>query len=100
MLKQKILKVALVCLALLIVPLALQLTIGSGIDGQGWNWKPGDFVFAWVLWFMAGSAYHILASKTAETKKKVIYGIIVFVALAIVWVGAATGFEGIIDRFQ
>lgn len=99
MLKQKIMKVALWSLALLIIPLTIQLTVGTGIDGVGWNWKPGDFVFAWVVWFLAGSAYQVLASRTNDVNRRIAYGVMVFIVLAIVWVGAATGFEGIIDRF-
>lgn len=100
MLKQKLLKVALWSGVLLLIPLVIQLTVGTGIDGQGWNWKPGDFVFAWVVWFAAGASYQLLASRTNNPDRKIMYGVIVFVMLAIFWVGAATGFEGIIDRFQ
>lgn len=100
MLSKKLMRVALVVSGLLLIPITLQLTIGTGIDGQGWNWKPGDFVFAWGLWFLAGSTYQLLAYKTSDPNRKLLYGIIVFVILAIIWVGAATGFEGIIDRFQ
>ena len=99
MLKQKIIKVALWSLALLIVPLTLQLTIGTGIDGQGFNWKPGDFVFAWTAWFLAGSAYHVLTFKVKDEVQSIKIGVAVALVLAFIWVGAATGFEGIIDRF-
>ena len=41
------------CLILLI-PLALQLTIGTGVDGQGWNWKLDDFIVIGILLFITG----------------------------------------------
>lgn len=96
----KFLKIGLIALGLLIIPLVLQLTIGTGIDGQGWNWKPGDFVFAWVVWFGAGAAYEIFARRTTNPNRRLVIGIVVFLVLALIWVGAATGFEGVPDRVQ
>lgn len=100
MLKQKLLKVALWSGVLLLIPLVIQLTVGTGIDGQGWNWKPGDFVFAWVVWFAAGASYQVLASRTTDTNRKIVYGILVFLVLAFVWAGAATNFDGLEERIN
>lgn len=37
---------------LLLVPLAIQLTVGSGVDGVGFNWTPLDFVVMGALIFV------------------------------------------------
>lgn len=63
MLTQKILKVALWSLILLIIPLALQFTIGTGVDGQGWNWKLNDFVIIGVLIFILGVVIEFIYKK-------------------------------------
>ena len=40
----------LVVLGVLAIPLMLTL-LGGRIEGNGWNWSAGDFVFAFVLLF-------------------------------------------------
>lgn len=97
--KKRIIRALLIPLVLLLIPLAIQLLAGSGVDGVGWNWKPWDFVFAYAVWMLAGLSY-VLLTKNADHKRKVRIAIIAFLALAFVWVGAATGFEGVIDRIQ
>jgi len=49
---------------ILLIPLTLQLIIGTGVDGQGWNWKPGDFLVIGMLLFVCG-----LAIETAKKPK-------------------------------
>lgn len=47
-----LLRVLLITLIILLVPLILQLTVGTGVDGQGFNWKIGDFVLMGALIFI------------------------------------------------
>jgi hypothetical protein len=51
------LRVALVALGLLMVPLVASQVV------DGWNWGPGAFVFAYVMFFATGLAYALIARK-------------------------------------
>lgn len=84
-----IIRIALIALGLLLIPLALQLTIGTGVDGQGWNWKPGDFVFAWVFFFVAGLVFNTIWRRAGKDRAIwIILAILVFMWL---WAEAAVG---------
>ena len=50
----KYVKILLWTLLILLIPLGLQLTIGTGVDGQGFNWKPGDFLVMGALIYITG----------------------------------------------
>ena len=78
---------------LLLIPLVLTL-LGDGVEGQGWHWTPGDFLFAFVLLFGTGLAYELLASKSDNTAYRCAVGIAVVAALLLVWVNAAVGIIG------
>jgi hypothetical protein len=56
-LRKTILRVALVALGLLMVPLVASQVV------NGWNWNPGTFVFAYVMFFGTGLAYALIARK-------------------------------------
>lgn len=74
---------------LLLIPIALQLTIGTGVDGQGWNWKLGDFIFAALFIFIAGMVLSTIWRKTSKNRAiAIILAILVFVWL---WAEAAVG---------
>jgi len=53
--KKTVLHVALLALALLIVPLVASRLV------EGWNWPPGAFVFTYVLFFATGMTYALIA---------------------------------------
>ncbi len=53
--KKTVIRVALVALALLMVPLVASQLV------EGWNWPPGAFVFTYVLFFLTGMAYALIA---------------------------------------
>lgn len=57
---------ALACSLLLLIPLLLQFTIGTGVDGQGFNWRLGDFVLMWGLIFGVGAVAILLARRVAR----------------------------------
>jgi hypothetical protein len=77
----------------LLIPFVLTL-LGDGVDGHGWHWTPGDFLFAFVLLFGTGLAYELLASKSANAVYRLAVGIAVVSALLLVWVNAAVGIIG------
>jgi hypothetical protein len=78
---------------ILLIPLGLTL-LGDGVDGQGWNWKLGDFMFAFVLLFGTGLAYELMARKSDNAAYRFAVGIAVVSALLLVWVNAAVGIIG------
>jgi hypothetical protein len=78
---------------LLLILLGIQLAIGSGVDGQGWNWKLGDFVFAGVVFFCFGLAYEFLASRTENKKHRIVIGIVVLLGLMFLWANAVNDFD-------
>lgn len=63
---KNILRVALGTGLILLVPLVLQLTIGTGVDGQGFNWQRGDFLFMGTLIFIAGLALDLAWRKSGK----------------------------------
>ncbi len=52
-----VLRVAIVALALLMVPLVASRVV------EGWNWGPGAFLFTYVLFFGTGMAYTLIARR-------------------------------------
>jgi hypothetical protein len=95
--KKSIIRIFGVTGILLLILLAIQLTIGTGVDGQGWNWKPNDFAFAGAIFLFFGSAYEFLASWAHNKKQRIIIGIIVFLGLMFVWGNAVNDFD-ILER--
>lgn len=75
---------------LLLLPLALQLTIGTGVDGQGFNWRPSDFAVAGALIFFTGSVFVLVARKLAR-KYWLVLGIGVALAFLYAWAELAVG---------
>lgn len=83
---------ALVVAAILMIPLvAMQFT--SEV-----NWTGSDFVFGAVVLFGFATIYELIANKLTTSSQRITLGLVVFLVFAFVWVGAATGFEGVIDR--
>jgi hypothetical protein len=78
---------------LLLIPFVLTL-LGDGIDGHGWHWTPGDFLFAFVLLFGTGLAYELLVRTSDNAAYRCAVGIAVVSALLLVWVNAAVGIIG------
>jgi hypothetical protein len=91
--KKSIIRTAIATSLLLLIPLTLQLTIGTGIDGQGWNWKPGDFVFAGTLIFVTGMSYAFLASRTSNKTHRIMIGIAALLGFLFVWANAVNDFD-------
>ena len=75
---------------LLLVPLAIQLTIGTGVDGKGFNWRPSDLAVMDALIFITGSVFVLTARKLAR-KYWLALGIVVALAFLYVWAKFAAG---------
>lgn len=91
--QKNIMRIAVGTGLLLLIPLVLTL-LGDGVDGQGWNWKLDDFIFAFVLLFGAGLTYELVARRSDNSTYRVAVGIAVVSGLLLVWVNAAVGIIG------
>lgn len=76
---------------LLAIPLLLQTTIGTGIDGQGFNWKVNDFVIFGILLFSAGLLVELVLRKVKSRKNRWLLGAGVLILLFLVWADLAVG---------
>lgn len=61
-------------------------------------WTGSDYVFGAVVLFGFATMYESITRHMSNPKHRTIAGFVVAGVLCVVWVGAATGFEGIIDR--
>ena len=88
--KRIFVRLAVACGLLLLIPLLLQLTIGTGVDGQGFNWQLGDFIVMWVLLFAVGAATIVLATRVARQHWWLL-GIASVLMLLYIWAELAVG---------
>jgi hypothetical protein len=73
------LRVALVSLALLMVPLVASQVV------EGWHWNAGGFVFVYVLFFATGMAYALIARKMGAWSYKAGVGVALVAGFALGW---------------
>lgn len=79
---------------LLLIPLVLTIRDG-GVEGVGWNWTLGDFIFAFVLIFGVGSLFELARRKAAgNTAYKFAAGLALAGVFFLVWINAAVGIIG------
>lgn len=78
-------RVAVVTLALLLVPVAAMLFTVEV------NWGIEDFSIAGILLFVAGMAYSILARRLQSTEQRVAVAAVILLALGAVWAQLAVG---------
>ncbi|MBD1207610.1 MAG: hypothetical protein H9535_04225 [Ignavibacteria bacterium] len=76
---------------LLLIPLSLQLTIGTGVDGQGFNWQLGDFVIAGFLLFGTGLLFELVLRKVQGTQKRILICGAILLAFLLIWADLAVG---------
>lgn len=79
---------------LLLIPLVLQLTIGTGVDGQGFNWELGDFVIMGVLIFSTGLAIDFAVRKINKRSHRIFSVIAIVLILLLTWAELAVGIFG------
>jgi hypothetical protein len=89
--KKNIFRPLVVTLALLCIPLVLQLTLGTGIDGDGFNWTGSDFFVAGLLMFVAGLALEWVIVKTSSKWKRALLVTAVFGGFVYIWAEMAVG---------
>lgn len=89
--RKNIVRIAIIVGLILLVPLTLQLTIGTGIDGQGWNWRFGDFVVMGALLFVTGLGIDFAVRKTTKPMHKIIAVVALVLLFLLIWVHLAVG---------
>lgn len=78
-------------ISLLLIPLVLQLTIGTGIDGKGFNWQLGDFVVFGLLLLGTGLLVELVMRKVKSTLKRILICGVVFLVFLLIWADLAVG---------
>lgn len=91
---KNIIRIAVVVGLILFIPLVLQLTIGTGVDGQGFNWKLGDFVVMGALLFGTGLAIDFATRKFTNPTHRIAAIIAIIFAFLLVWAELAVGIFG------
>jgi len=91
---ENIIRVALVTIGILLIPFILQITIGTGVDGQGFNWKLGDFIVMGFLIFMMGLVILFVAEKFKKPYHRLIAIFIVILIFLLIWAELAVGIFG------
>lgn len=76
---------------ILLIPLALQLTIGTGVDGQGFNWQLGDFLVMGALLFSTGLALEFTTKKLKNSPYRIIASLAIVAVFLLIWVELAVG---------
>jgi hypothetical protein len=81
--------IALVPLALLLIPLTGNLTV------EGWNWSPGDFLLAYVVFALTTFAYRLLATRAwANLAYRLGAALGVLAGFLMFWITIAVGIIG------
>lgn len=91
---KNIIRIAVIVGLILFVPLALQLTIGTGIDGQGFNWELSDFVVMGGLLFCMGLIIDCTRRKFTNSIHKILTIIVVISIFLLIWAELAVGIFG------
>jgi hypothetical protein len=82
-------RIALITSVLLLIPFGLQLTIGTGVDGQGFNWTLPDFVVIGLLIFITGVVLDYSMRRWSKHKVLVAGGILI--VFIYIWAELAVG---------
>ena len=78
-LSKTMLRVALAALGLLMIPLVASRVV------EGWNWPPGAFVFVYVLFFVTGMAYALIARRMDAWSYKAGVGVALVSGFGLAW---------------
>jgi hypothetical protein len=83
--KKQIINIITCSTVALIIPILGQLFV------KGWNWGPGDFLFAWVFFNLLGFTYTFVTNKITSHRGKAIARLVIPAVFVFVWVVLATG---------
>ncbi|SFI56511.1 hypothetical protein SAMN05421638_0017 [Kaistella treverensis] len=69
----------------------LQVTIGTGIDGQGFNWKLDDFVVIGGLLLGTALLIEFVLRKVKTRNMRILICTLVLLAFVLIWIDLAVG---------
>ena len=81
---KRIIRVALIVAAILLIPLVLTIRDGA-VEGVGWNWSPGDFLVMGTLLFIFGLAIDLVIKRFGLTFRGIASVIGIVLALLVIW---------------
>jgi hypothetical protein len=94
MLHNNFVRIAIGTAVLMLIPLYLTIT-GSGVDGVGWHWTLGDFIFMYVLVAGAATLFELARRKAAGNSTYTWAAGLAFAGLfLLVWINGAVGIIG------
>ncbi len=89
-----VIRTALITTSLLIIPAALQLTMGTGIEGQGFNWRREDFVLFGIVLFITGLVIGCMLKMVKKPAHRIIGLSILGLVFLVLWAEMAVGLFG------
>lgn len=81
---------------ILLTFVVLQLTIGTGVDGKGFNWKLNDFVISGFLLFGTAFLCEFVLQKVKTQKLRLLICIVILLTFALIWIDLAVGIFNIL----
>jgi hypothetical protein len=76
---------------ILLIFAVLQLTIGTGVDGQGFNWKLNDFVIMGFLLFGTAILSEFVLRKVKTHKLRFLICVVILLTFVLIWIDLAVG---------
>jgi hypothetical protein len=76
---------------ILLIPAILQVAVGSGVDGQGFNWKSDDFVIIGMLLFGIALLCELVLRKVKSNKMRIIICVAILLIFLLVSIDLAVG---------
>lgn len=76
---------------ILLIFAVLQLTIGTGVDGQGFNWKLNDFVIIGFLLFDTAILCEFVLRKVKTHKLRLLICVFILLTFVLIWIDLAVG---------
>ncbi len=95
--RKRVIRIAGIVCLILLIPLVLTIRDG-GVEGVGWNWKPGDFLVMGGLMFGTGLVIDFALRKFTNPIHKIAAIAAIVLAFLLVWVELAV--DGITQMLE
>ena len=76
---------------LLFIPVILQIAIGTGVDGHGFNWKLEDFIIIGFMLFTTALLFNLVLKKVKKIKIRILICLAILLAFVLIWIDLAVG---------
>lgn len=87
----RLVRLLLVAAGILLALAIVQLTIGTGIDGQGFNWKTNDFIIMGLLLFGTALLCEVVLRNINTRTMRILMVVLILVALLLIVVDLGVG---------